>query len=78
MYLLLHLVAVVFSEDFEDSKVAQWLGLQLAAVLEVPGMRLAAQMATLEVASPYLLGFEHLIMDNVHYRTPAPLRIEAN
>ena len=53
MYLRLHLVAVVFSEDFEDSEVAQAVGVPLAAVLVVPGVALVAGVATAEVASVY-------------------------
>ena len=69
--LLLHLVAVVFSEDFEDSEVAQAVEVQLAAVLVAEG-------ATPGVASVYPQALEHWDMDKVHFRTPAALRMEAN
>ena len=59
LYLLLHLVAVVSSEDFEDSEVAQAVEVPLAAVLGVLGVALAAGVATPGVASPFLQEFEH-------------------
>ena len=71
LYLLLHLVAVVSSEDFEDSEVAQAVGVQLAAVL-------VAEVATPGVVSVYPQALEHWDMDKVRYRTPAALRMEAN
>ena len=57
--LLLHLVVFVSSEDFEDSEVAQAVAVQLAAVLGVLGVALAAGVATPEVASPFLQEFAH-------------------
>ena len=59
LYLLLHLAVVVSSEDFEDSEVAQAVAVQLAAVLGVLGVVLVAEVATPEVASLFLQGFEH-------------------
>ena len=56
---VLHLVVFVSSEDFEDSEVAQAVGVQLAAVLEVLGVGLVAEVATPEVASLFFKGFEH-------------------
>ena len=75
---MLHLIAVVSSEDFGDSEVAQAVEVQLAAVLGVPEVVLAAEVATPEVASLFLQGFEHWFTDKAHYRTPAALRMEAN
>ena len=75
---MLHLVAVVFSEDFEDSQVGQAVGVQLVAVLVVPGVVLVAEAVTPEVASAYPQVLEHWDMDKVHFRTQATLRMEAN
>ena len=57
--LLLHLVAVVSSEDIEDSVVAQAVEVQLAAVL-------VAGVVTPGVASVYPQALEHWDMDKVH------------
>ena len=78
LYLLQRFVVVVFSEDFEDSEVEKAVGVQLAAVLGVPEVVLAAEVATPEVALPSLQGLEHWDMDKVHFRTPVALRIEGN
>ena len=47
------MVAVAFSEDFEDSEVAQVVGVPLAAVLVVTEVALVTEVATPEVASVY-------------------------
>ena len=52
-------VVFVSSEDFEDSEVAQAVGEELAAVLEVLGVVLVVEVATPEVALLFLHEFEH-------------------
>ena len=59
LYLLQRFVVVVFLEDFEVSEVVEAVGVQLVAVLVVPGVVLVAEVATPEVASAYPQAPEH-------------------